>query len=208
VPVAALRVAAALLVAAAPACWSGQPAPSALSNVATETTWIVAERGVGPLDGTVRATQAGVQARVPALRVRAEDLGGSSGIAFGVFDGGERLLYVVPDDAVGYVDGDDERGYAETVFAIFAMSPRVRVENRTWRVGMAFDDFAGIDRCECWGGGEVTACFTKGSRIRAVFELPCEAAERDGARAMRGKPIARIMWKRQLEPQGFFDEED
>src|SRR3990167_8380811 len=110
------------------------------------------------------------------------------------------MLYIVPDDVEGYSEGDDRR-YASTIFAV---SGRVSIEGRTWRVGQPFTDDRGLDRCECWGGGEVTACFRIGTHLRVIFEEPCEDAKRAGAKAMHGKPIGRVMWKRVIEPAGLF----
>lgn len=181
-------------------CWRSRTSEPVLANHAEETDFVITSRGVGPFGPATTATEAALQALAPRMSVRTHDLGGESGIVFDVFDGDDRLLYVVPDDAVGWTDDDGaEHRYASTVFAVFAVSPNVRVQGRSWRVGQPFDDLAGIDVCECWGNREVTACFRRGTRIRVIFELPCDDAEQGGARAMLGKPIARLMWKRTIE---------
>lgn len=162
-------------------------------------------RGIGPLRESTSATEAELRALFPAQRVVLRDLGDSSGLVFDILDGSERLFYVVPDDAEGFAN-DGESRYADTIFAVFAVSPRVAVDGRTWRVGEPFTDDAGIDRCECWGDGEVTACFKIGSRLRVIFDDACATAKTAGASAMRGKRIARLMWKRELEPAGLLDD--
>src|SRR5690606_16630792 len=111
---------------------------------------------------------------------------GDTGIVFDVFDGDHRLMYVVPDDAVDDAGGD-ERRYAGTVFAVFAVSPRIRIENRSWHVGTGLHDAEALDQCECWGGGEVTACYAQAAHVRVIFEEPCADAVRDGAAALLGK---------------------
>ena len=161
--------------------------------------------GVGPLHAETQATEEELQRLLPRTRVVSNDKDEQSGEFFDVFEGDERILYVVPDDVEGYTDGDD-RHYASTIFAVFAVSERVSVEGRTWRVGHPFTDDSGLDRCECWGGGVVTACFRIGTHLRVIFEEPCEDAKRDGAKAMRGKPVARVMWKRVIEPPGLLDD--
>ena len=119
---------------------------------------------------------------------------------FDVFDGRERLFYIVPDDAPGYTDDSGaEHTYAKTVFAVFAVSPKIRVEGHEWQVGSALTNVKGLDVCECWGDHQVTSCFRRGTHVRLVFEAPCDDAERDGPRRMLGTPIARIMWKRDRE---------
>lgn len=198
-----------LVLAVLASCWTSAPPPPSLSNqhvAPAAPRWEITERGLGPLGGSTTATEEALKKRLPAQRVATNDLGAGSGIVYDVFDGSERLLYVVPDDAPGWTTADEtEREYAATMFALFAVSGRVTVAGRRWRVGEPFDDIDGIDFCECWGGGEVTACFKKGSRIRVIFEEACEDAKQRGARAMLGKKIDRIMWKRELEPADLLD---
>jgi hypothetical protein len=201
-----LSALAATLVVAA--CWTERRAPEPLSNrivTAPASGWRMTHNGVGPLRGETLATEEELQRLLPHTRIVANDLGEGSGVVFDVFEGDERILYVVPDDVDGYIEGD-ERRYATTIFAVFAVSGRVAIEGRTWRVGQPFTDAAGLDRCECWGGGEVTACFRIGTHLRVIFDEPCEAAKRDGTRAVLGKPIARVMWKRVIEAPGLLDD--
>lgn len=158
---------------------------------------MITQDGVGPFDATTEGTAAAIAKLVPSLRVATNDLGGESGVVFDVFDGDERLFYIVPDDAPGWTDDQgNENRYASTTFAVFAVSGRVKVQGRGWRVGKPLGDAKGLDRCECWGDREVTACFQTGSHIRVVFEQACDDAEKRGGAAMIGQPIARIMWKR------------
>jgi hypothetical protein len=161
---------------------------------------VITSRGAGPYDVTTEATEAALQRRVPQLRVVTRDLGGETGVVFDIFDGSDRLFYVVPDDAPGYVS---EQGtahlYASTTFAVFAVSGKVRVEGRSWRAGQPLRELESLEVCECWGDREVTACFRKRSHIRVIFEDHCDSAEADGPRAMLGKTIGRIMWKRVVE---------
>ena len=166
--------------------------------------WRMSASGVGPLTGATVASLAELRRALPGARVSENDLGPTSGMVFDVHEGTERMLYVVPDDETGEA-GTEDHTYASTIFAVFAVSPRVSVTGRTWRVGQPFEDAAGIDRCECWGGGEVTACFQVGSHLRVIFEASCADAVKQGARAMLGQKIDRIMWKRVLEPDGLLD---
>ncbi len=190
------------------ACWrQAPPRETTLENRTPEiagTRWRMTPSGVGPLTGATVASLAELRRALPGTRVENNDLGPTSGIVFDVFEGAERVLYVVPDDATGEA-GTSDHTYASTIFAVFAVSPRVSVAGRTWRVGEPFEDAAGIDRCECWGGGEVTACFQIGTHLRVIFEAACADAAKRGARAMLGHKIDRIMWKRVLEPDGLLD---
>lgn len=189
---------AAVLVAG---CWRSRAAPPAITNHASDPGYVITALGVGPFDASTEATQAALQRRAPELRVVARDLGGESGIVFDILDGTERLFYVVPDDAPGYVSEDGkEHRYSSTTFAVFAVSEKVRVEGRSWRAGQSFSEVGNLDVCECWGNRDVTACYRRGSRIRLIFEESCNEAENAGPRAMLGKAIGRIMWKRLIEP--------
>jgi len=162
---------------------------------------VITAAGVGPFNKKTEATEPALAALVPKLRVATNDLGGESGVVYDVFDGPERLFYVVPDDAPGWTDdsGTPHR-YAPTMFAIFAVSSRVHVLGHSWRVGQPFEEVGDLNACECWGNREVTACFRRGHHVRVIWEQPCDDAEAQGARAMIGKPITRIMWKREIEP--------
>jgi hypothetical protein len=189
-------------------CWHQAPArDTALENRTPEpagSRWRMSPSGVGPLTGASVANLEELRRALPGTRVEVNDLGPTSGIVFDVFEGTERVFYVVPDDVTGE-SGSDEHDYAATIFAVFAVSSRVTVEGRTWRVGQPFEDASSIDRCECWGGGEVTACFQIGTHLRVIFEAACADAAKMGARAMIGQKIDRIMWKRVLEPDGLLD---
>jgi hypothetical protein len=187
------------------ACWTDRATSPTLSNrseTVAPSGWRMTPTGIGPLGADTEATPAELQRLFPKARVVANDLG-ESGVVYDVFEGDERVLYVVPDDMEGYTEAPDRR-YAKTIFAVFAVSGRVSVMGRTWRVGQPFNDARDLDRCECWGGGEVTACFRIGTHLRVIFEEPCETAQREGAKAMLGIPVARVMWKRVLEPHGLF----
>ncbi|HSD90768.1 MAG TPA: hypothetical protein VLB44_24755, partial [Kofleriaceae bacterium] len=112
------------------ACYRSSPPPPLRNQTPTTTGWRLGERGVGPIDAATQATQLALQRVLPGLRVKTTNLGGESGIVFDVFDGTEKLMYVVPDDApepenaaAGF-----KAGYATTIFAIFATSSRVSVD--------------------------------------------------------------------------------
>ncbi len=134
-------------------------------------------------------------------------LGVDSGLVFEVFRGAEQLFYVVPDDAAADSEEPEsgERAYASTIFAVFAISPRVAVEGRDWTIGAPLRSAHGASVCECWGEGEVTACFDQGSRLRVIFEDRCEDASANGGTAMIGKKVARVMWKVQPDPEPYED---
>lgn len=174
---------------------STQPLSNASGAPGLAVPWRMTNTGLGPLGASTEATEAALHSALPSVTVKTNDLGGDSGIVFDVFDGAERLFYVVPDDESG--EGSDQR-YAKTIFSIFATSSRVSVEGHAWRVGAPLDKADGLTRCECWGDGEVTACMTA-ANLSVIFEEHCEPAEQGGPSAMVGRRVGRIMWKRVAE---------
>jgi hypothetical protein len=185
-----------LLPVAVAAC-SGAPAAQTVANKtqypASPVTYKVRLSGVGPLDYRSEATPEALRAALPDLEVKTNDLGGDSGIVFDVFDGSEKLFYVVPDEE--YQEEHGTRRYLKTIFTIFVTSPRVSVEGYSWRVGAPLESAQDLMRCECWGSGEVTACSIR-AHLAVIFEERCEAAEKSGPQAMVGHTIGRIMWER------------
>jgi len=105
------------------------------------------------------------------------------------------LLYVVPDEGERGENG--EHNYENTIFAVFATTPRVTVEGYSWRVGYPLDSVKDLMGCECWGSGaeEVTACYIR-AHLTVIFEEHCRVAREGGPEAMLGHKIGRIMWKR------------
>ena len=174
-----------LVLVAAAGCW-GTPRPTPpLSNAsgaleAATTPWRMTNAGLGPLGAGSEATQAALHAALPSVTVKTTNLGGDSGIVFDVFDGAEKLFYVVPDED-DHAEGGDHR-YAKTIFSIFATSARVSVEGHSWRIGTPLDKADGLVRCECWGDGEVTACVTNAnlSLILRRAMRACRAARTVG----------------------------
>jgi hypothetical protein len=185
-----------LLVVALASC-SAPPRPQTISNLsdhpARPSAFMVRLSGVGPLGDRSEATLEGLRAAMPGLEVKTHDLGGDSGIVFDVFDGGEKLMYVVPDEEEQEENGT--RRYGNTIFTIFVTSPRIAVEGYSWRVGSPLESAKDLTRCECWGSGEVTAC-SLFAYLAVIFEERCEAAEQSGPQAMVGHKIGRIMWER------------
>jgi len=189
----------AIVLVALAGCYRSSTAPPLRNETRpSKATWRLGERGVGPIDAATHATELALQAVLPGLRVKTTNLGGESGIVFDVFDGAEKLMYVVPDDAPQPENAPEgvRAGYATTIFAIFATSPRITVDGHPWQVGQSLDGITNVSACECWGDGEVTACWTAEPHVQLIFEERCADARDHGAGAMLGKPIGRIMWKR------------
>lgn len=190
-------------------CYTGSSATTSSGTLANQSTTsaplAISSHGLGPINDSTKATQQSLQTLLPHLVVKSTNLSGGSGLVYEVFDHNEQLFYVVPDDAGGDSGGDaggdddESRNYATTIFAVFAVSPRIAVEGRDWTIGQPLASAKGASHCECWGDGEVTACFDPGSRLRLIFEDRCDDAKSKGGRAMIGKKIARVMWKVQTD---------
>ncbi|HEX5061403.1 MAG TPA: hypothetical protein VFV99_18675 [Kofleriaceae bacterium] len=191
------RLALIVAIDALAGCWGGGKPPDALSNAnhtpAARRTFEMRLDGVGPLGWKSEATEAALRIALPELTIKTNDLGAESGIVFDVFDGTEKLMYVVPDE-----QERDETGthhYDKTIFSIFATSPRISVSGHSWRVGYPLENANDLMGCECWGEGEVTACTIR-AHLAVIFEENCEVARDAGPQAMVGHKIGRIMWKR------------
>lgn len=206
---------AALSALALAGCYTGTK-DSTLGSQRAAVHVAISRDGVGPITETTKATEETLRALLPGLVVKSKNLGGGSGLVFEVFDGSEQLFYVVPDDAPSDEPageaaedvGEPARQYASTIFAVFAVSPKVAVKGRDWTIGAPLTSVQGATTCECWGEGEVTACFDKGASLRVIFEDRCEDAQERGGKAMIGKKIARVMWKAQADTEPETDYED
>ena len=75
---------------------SGSTLSNTTSDRGVPAVFQISEAGLGPLGAKTDATEASLRAELPKLTVKTTDLGGSSGIVFDVFDGDEKLFYVVP----------------------------------------------------------------------------------------------------------------
>lgn len=114
-------------------------------------------------------------------------------LEYHVFQNGEHLAYVVPSD------GD------ALIFNIHAVSPKVVVAGRSWRVGAPFEDAERLTNCECWGDNPT--CYKAGDTIAVNFARECAGVEGAGAeqlRALDGEKVARIVWS----PRPFTDSVD
>jgi hypothetical protein len=169
-----------------------QPAPApTLSNKvpAPEVVLAITESAVGPIDRDAKATLASLRRLLVGYEVRPVNDGS---LQYDVYAGSERLLFVVPDD-----DG--------SVFNVHAVSERVGVNGRDWRVGRAFRDANRLTECECWGPNPT--CWKSGEHVAVNFARECDDVRGkrrrgdDGFRVLDGHRIQRVIWS----PRGFGD---
>jgi hypothetical protein len=182
-------------------CYTGStPVPPPLANKAprpaSSSRYMLDQAGLGEL-------RAGSQVSIAALRRmfeghRVEPEGANSSFVFNVFDGDERLFYVVPTASVAPYGA---------VFGVHVTSPRIPDRLHGWRVGDVFFDRAAIERCECWGGGnrEVATCYRPGEHVAVLFErgahgLRCAGVADARAESIVGTRIDRLVW--QPDPWG------
>lgn len=163
------------------ACYRETP-PVLANKVTREASALeITATKAGPIDRDSKATLTDLRARFVGFEVRPFNDGS---LEYDVYLGGEKLLYVVPDD-----DG--------SVFNVHAVSSKVTVEGRSWRVGTAFGDAARITRCECWGPHPT--CYATGEHVAVNFDRPCDGLTDDNDaprsfRALDGLTVQRVIW--------------
>lgn len=175
------------------ACYTSQPT-APLSNAVEEPRGllVITPTGVGPIDADTPATLMPLRRLLVGFEVKPVEDGG---LQYEIYRDGERLAYVVPDDEDG------------TIFNIHAVSPRVEVASRDWRVGAPFRDARRLTHCECWG--EHPTCFRKGEHVAVNFDRECyslEHGDRREFRVLNGLPVQRVIWS--PRPFGVIAEDD
>jgi hypothetical protein len=136
--------------------------------------------GVGPIDGTTKATLVDLRKLLAGYEIRPVNDGS---LQYDVYKNGERLAYVVPDDQGGYV------------FNVHAVSARVAVMGHAWAVGRTFTDAAHLTNCECWGPNPT--CYAAGEHIAVNFDRECDGltdGDRHSLHVLDGLVIRRVIW--------------
>jgi hypothetical protein len=166
---------------------TGQPTPIAnKSDVGPEAALTMTPSGVGPINSTTKVTLTGLRTILIGYEVKPLHDGS---LQYDIFQNGEKLAYVVPDDQSGYV------------FNVHAVSPRVAISGLSWRVGRAFKSSSHLTSCECWGSNPT--CYASGEHIAVNFGRGCdglmggEVGEEDdhpGLRVLDGEIVQRVIW--------------
>jgi hypothetical protein len=191
-----MRIALVILLAG---CYrsTGQPPPITNKNEAVSVALTMTPRGVGPITNTTKATLTNLRTILVGYDVKPLHDGS---LQFDIYQNGEKLAYVVPDDQSGYV------------FNVHAVSSRVAVTGHPWRVGRAFGGASHLTNCECWGSNPT--CYAKGDHIAVNFGRSCNGLTggditSDHPRALReldGEIVKRVIWS--PTPFGEDDGED
>ena len=167
-------------------CWSTSNSASTISNSTAKDPhatrsglFTITQASFGPIGTKSPATLDGLRKLFVGYDVKAVNDGS---LEFDVFQGNERLLFVVPNE-----DG--------TVFNVHATSNKIALADRGWRVGETFQGASAIDTCECWG--ENPTCFKKGEHIAVNFKRACTGLTEGDARALKvldGIAVERVIW--------------
>jgi hypothetical protein len=164
------------------ACYTS-PAPASLSNQSAHhepAGLTISRTHFGPLGRDTPALLVPLRRALLGYEVRPVH---DNGLEYDIFQGGERIAYVVIDE-----DG-------ESIFNVHAVSSKVRVADREWRVGAKFRSAGQLTDCECWG--ENPTCYKKGDHVAVNFDRACaELASGDPAALLRldGERVARLIW--------------
>jgi hypothetical protein len=170
-----MRVVVVVLLAACGASAAPQAAPLKNSAPLAVGAFTISEHHFGPIDARTPATLAGLRQVLPGYDVREVNDGS---LEYDVFDGAERLLFVVPNE-----DG--------SIFNIHATSARVHVADRDWRVGSRIYDHLDLSKCECWGSNPT--CFKAGEHVAVNFKAECTGAP-PAPDTIKDKLIQRVIW--------------
>jgi hypothetical protein len=187
-------------------CYTSAAAPTPpLVNRAEPATapgrLAITRTSVGPISAHTRATLVELRRVLAGYEVKPSNVEG--GLEYDVHDGGEKLMFVVPND-----DG--------SVFNVHVVSPTIEVVGKSWRVGKAFQGAAALTECECWG--EHLTCFTQGEHVAVNFARDCaelEGKDRQLFGVLDGLAIQRIIWsphpfgvERPVGGDGFDEDDD
>jgi len=160
---------------------TGQPAPiTNKTDAAPQAALTMSSRGVGPITSTTKVTLTDLRAILVGYEVRPLHDGS---LQYDIYQSGEKLAYVVPDDQSGYV------------FNVHAVSSRVAISGHPWRVGRAFGNASHLTNCECWGSNPT--CYASGEHIAVNFGRQCSdltGVDRSALRALDGEIVQRVIW--------------
>ena len=175
-----MRIALVILLAG---CYrsTGQPPPITNTiEAAPEVALTMSSRGVGPINNTTKATLSSLRAILVGYEVKPLNDGS---LQYDIYQNGEKLAYVVPDDQSGYV------------FNVHAVSSKVAVNGHPWRVGRAFGNSSHLTNCECWGSNPT--CYASGDHIAVNFNRECgdlTGMDPSALRALDGAIVQRVIW--------------
>jgi hypothetical protein len=146
----------------------------------------IKDTGVGPIGKDTPANLTALRKLVGPHGYAVRPIN-DGGVEYHVYDGAERLFYVIPND-----NG--------TLFNVHVVSSSVAVtQHPEWIVGKQFTNSAILTHCECWGTRPV--CWKDSEHVAIGFDV-AEGAEEDcnglgSAKAretLQRYPIQRAVW--------------
>ena len=168
-------------------CYTSVPAPAPVPvPVEAAAAFTIRPASVGPITAKTPATLIALRAALLGYEVKPAHLvlGASTNrLGYNVYKDGEKLLHVIPDAAGG-------------IFNVHALSPKVAIADRPWKIGAKLNGVKSISTCKCWAE-EVVVCFKAGDHVAVAFARECgyDSYETEEERQdLIGLPIHRLLW--------------
>jgi hypothetical protein len=173
--------------ALAASCYTSVPAPAPVPVPAEPAAaFTIAPAAVGPLTAKTPANLIALRAALLGYEVKPAHIGlgaATNRLGYNVYKDGEKLLHVIPD-----ANG--------AIFNVHALSPKVAVADRPWKIGAKLNSVKAISTCKCWAE-EVVVCFKAGDHVAVAFTHECSYdsyESEDERQDLIGLPIHRVLW--------------
>jgi hypothetical protein len=168
-------------------CYTSAPVATTAVPVAEPAAAVtIGPASVGPITAKTPANLIALRAALIGYEVKPAHvaLGASTTkLGFAVYKDGEKLLHVYPDES-------------GAIFNIHALSARVAIADRPWKIGAKLNSVKSISTCKCWAE-EVVVCFKAGDHLAVAFSRECsyDSYETDDERQdLIGLPIHHVLW--------------
>lgn len=168
-------------------CYTSAPvAPAVPVAEPTGAVVTIGPASVGPITAKTPATLIALRAALLGFEVKPAHIplgAGTNKLGYAVYKDGEKLLHVIPD-----ANG--------ALFNIHALSPKVAIADRPWKIGAKLASVKAISTCKCWAE-EVVVCFKAGDHVAVAFSRECgyDTYESESDRQdLIGLPIHHVMW--------------
>lgn len=154
----------------------------------------IADAAIGPLTPQIAGNLLALRAALDGFDVRPVHVAlGSSRhrLGYAVGRAGDKLLQVFADDA-------------GAIFAVHAVSAKVAVADRPWRVGATLTSVRALSTCTCWMD-EIVVCFNAGERVAVAIARACESdtfTTPEERQDLIGATIHRVLWS----PEPYFED--
>lgn len=146
----------------------------------------IADAAIGPLTPQTAGNLLALRAALGGFDVRPVHVAlGTSRhwLGYAVGKQGDKLLQVFADDA-------------GAIFSVHAVSAKVAVADRPWRVGAALTSVRALSTCTCWMD-EIVVCFNAGERVAVAIARACESdmfTTPEERQDLIGASIHRVLW--------------